>query len=67
MLEFVNIHSQYEYGQVSQALCGAINILLKEYMLLVTQLDTEFMKGDLTLQKIWYFVQPSARIMENLH
>jgi len=36
VLEFVNIHSQYEYGQVSQALCGAINVLLKEYLLLVT-------------------------------
>lgn len=30
-------------------MCGAIRILLKEYLLLVTQLDTEFMKADLTL------------------
>lgn len=67
VLEFVNIHSQFEYGQVSQALCGAINVLLKEYLLLVTQLDTEFMKGQLTLQKIWYWIQPSMRIMENLY
>ena len=34
--QFVNIHQQFEYGQVSQALCGAINVLLKEYLLLVT-------------------------------
>ena len=64
--EFVNIHSQFEFGLVSHALCDAIRILLKEYLLLVTQLDTEFMKSDLTLQKVWFYVQSSLRIMENL-
>jgi gamma-tubulin complex component 2 len=34
--EFVNVHSQFEFGLVSHALCGAIRILLKEYLLLVT-------------------------------
>ena len=34
--EFVNIHSQFEFGLVSHALCGSIRILLKEYLLLVT-------------------------------
>lgn len=63
----MNVHSQFEYGQVSQALCGAIQILLKEYLLLVTQLDTEFMKSSLTLQQVWFFIQPSMRIMENLY
>lgn len=47
--EFVNIHSQFEFGLVSHALCGSIRILLKEYLLLVTQLDTEFNNADLTL------------------
>jgi len=32
----------------------------------VTQLDTEFMKADLTLQKVWFYVQSSLRILENL-
>ena len=64
--EFVNIHSQFEFGLVSHAMCGAIRVLLKEYLLLVTQLDTEFMKADLTLQKVWFYVQNSIRIMENL-
>ena len=54
ILEFLSTHSHFEYGQVSQALCGAINILLKEYLVLVTQLDTEFVKGNLTLQKTWF-------------
>ena len=25
------------------------------------------MKGELTLQKVWYYIQPSMRIMENLY
>jgi len=66
ILEFVNVHSQFEFGLVSHALCGAIRVLLKEYLLLVTQLDTEFMKADLTLQKVWFYVQNSIRIMDNL-
>ena len=67
VVEFVSTHSNFEYGQVSQALWGAINALMKEYLLLVTQLDTEFMKGNLTLQKTWFYIQQSMRIMENLN
>eukprot|EP00357_Protocruzia_adherens_P037186 CAMPEP_0115004238 /NCGR_PEP_ID=MMETSP0216-20121206/19078_1 /TAXON_ID=223996 /ORGANISM="Protocruzia adherens, Strain Boccale" /LENGTH=356 /DNA_ID=CAMNT_0002370177 /DNA_START=45 /DNA_END=1112 /DNA_ORIENTATION=+ len=39
---FINIHSQFEYGRVSHALCSAITQLLREYTLLITQLDSEF-------------------------
>ena len=66
ILEFVNVHSQFEFGLVSHALCGSIRVLLKEYLLLVTQLDTEFNNADLTLQKVWFYVQNSIRIMESL-
>ena len=49
VLEFINIHSQFEYGLVSHALCESIKVLTKEYLLLVTQWDTEFNNADLTL------------------
>ena len=64
--EFVNVHSQFEYGLVSHALCSSIRVLCKEYLLLCTQLDAEFNHGDLTLQKIWFYVQNSIRVMESL-
>lgn len=32
---------------------------------MVVQLDEE-VKGGLTLQKLWYYVQPSCKIMESL-
>ena len=54
--EFVNVHSQFEYGLVSHALCASIRILTKEYLLLITQLDAEFNHGELTLQKVWFYV-----------
>ena len=63
---FVNIHSNFEYGLVSHALCEAIGMLLKEYRLKITQIDAELEKGDLTLQKLWYFIQPCMRTMECL-
>lgn len=66
MENFINAHVHFEFGLVSHALCDAMRALLKEYLLLVTQLDTEFLKSDLTLQKIWFYVQNSLRIMENL-
>ena len=34
--------------------------------MLVTQLDTEFNNADLTLQKVWFYVQNSIRIMDSL-
>jgi len=63
---FVNVHSHFDYGLVSQALCAAIKILLREYVLLINQLDNEFTKGELNLQKLWFYIQPSLRVMENL-
>jgi len=32
----------------------------------VTQLDTEFNKAELSLQQVWFYVQSSIRIMDNL-
>mmetsp|Transcript_9370 Transcript_9370/g.14250 ORF Transcript_9370/g.14250 Transcript_9370/m.14250 type:complete len:94 (+) Transcript_9370:715-996(+) len=34
--QFINVHQQFEFGLVSHALCGAIKVLLKEYLLLLT-------------------------------
>jgi gamma-tubulin complex component 2 len=42
-------------------------VLLKEYLVLLTQLDTEFVKGNLTLQKLWFYIQQSMRMMENMN
>lgn len=63
---FINLHSNFEYGLVNQALCCALQSLMREYILLINQLDSEFLKGELNLQKLWYYLQPSLKIMESL-
>jgi gamma-tubulin complex component 2 len=63
---FINIHSQFEYGLVSQALCAALKNLIREYILLTNQLDNEMLKGELNLQKLWFYIQPSLHVMESL-
>jgi len=42
VLDFLTVHSQFEYGLVSHAVCAHIRTLLQDYLLMVTQLDTEF-------------------------
>jgi len=48
---FIQSHSNFEFGLVSQALCNALRFMEREYVLVVNMLDTEFEKGNLNLQK----------------
>ncbi|KAG7400522.1 Gamma-tubulin complex component 2 [Phytophthora boehmeriae] len=64
--------SRYEYGQVNHAFCAALKTLLKEYMIMVGQIEHQTRNastehgGSFTIQKLWYQVQPSLRTMEML-
>lgn len=59
--------SAFSSGTVSQALCAALQLLLREYLVMVNQLDGEFQKAELTLQKLWFYIQPTVKVMEALH
>lgn len=63
---FVDQRSRFEYGLVNHALCAAVRVLLKEYLVLVAQLEHQFRRGRLTLQRLWFYVQPSLQTMERL-
>ncbi|KAG0228795.1 hypothetical protein BGW42_001992 [Actinomortierella wolfii] len=64
---FVELHSRFEYGFVSHALCAAIRNLLKEYMILVAQLENQFRTtDDFTLQKLWFYIQPTLQTLTSL-
>jgi len=63
---FVEEKSSFEYGQVNQALTAAMRTLMKEYMILVTQLEHLHRQGLLSLQKLWFYIQPTMRTMEIL-
>lgn len=39
---------------------------MKEYLILVTQLEHLQLQGLLSLQKLWFYIQPTMRTMEIL-
>ncbi|KAM4034181.1 gamma-tubulin complex component 2 isoform 2-T2 [Anomaloglossus baeobatrachus] len=63
---FIEEKCSFEYGQVNHALSAAMRTLVKEYMILVTQLEHLQRQGLLSLQKLWFYIQPTLRTMEVL-
>ena len=63
---FIEEKSKFIHGSVNQALCAAMRGLLKEYLLVVAQLEHQFRISQLSLQKLWYYVQPCMRTLEIL-
>ena len=61
---FLETHRRYEFGMVVHALVAAIQELAKEFTLLVAQLEHQMRQGLLTLQKLFFYVQPSLRTYE---
>ena len=63
---FIEEHSTFTHGMVHQALSASMRGLMREYLLVVAQLETQLKMKELTLQKIWYYVQPCFRTLELL-
>jgi len=66
VMRFIQEKSQFEYGQVNHALTATMNALIKDYMVLVAQLETANRKSNFTLHKLWFFIQPTLHTMEIL-
>jgi len=49
---------RYEWGVVCQALAGAMRGVLQDWDLMIAQLEHQLREGKLTLQALWYYVQP---------
>lgn len=63
---FIEEKSSFEYGQVNHALAAAMRTLVKEYLILVTQLEQLHRQGLLSLQKLWFYIQPAMRTIDIL-
>eukprot|EP00903_Cladosiphon_okamuranus_P016182 g14933.t1 len=63
---FASERGQYEFGKVAHALAAGMQRLLREYLVLVAQLENQLLQGKLSLQRLWFYVQPSMRTMEAL-
>ncbi|XP_065054316.1 gamma-tubulin complex component 2-like isoform X2 [Rhopilema esculentum] len=63
---FIDNGSRFESGLVSHALCAAMRSMIKEYFIFVTQLEHQFRSNQLSLQKMWFYVQQCMKTMEIL-
>lgn len=61
---FIQQRSRFVHGMVNQALASAMRSLLKEYLLVSAQLETQQNQGQLTVQKMWYYVQPCLHALD---
>ena len=55
---FAETRRRFEWGLVSQALAGAMRGVLQDWELMIAQLEHQLRNGKLTLQGLWYYVQP---------
>ena len=60
---FIETRSQYQYGLTVHALCAAMRSLVAEHTILVAQLEHQFRQGQLSLQKLFFYVQPATRTL----
>eukprot|EP01133_Synstelium_polycarpum_P015072 gene15072-17841_t len=65
--DFVDTRSNYEWGLVSHALAEAITELLHEHHNLVVMLETQHRANTLTLQRLWFHVQPIMKQFDVLY
>lgn len=61
--KFVDDFSEFECGLVAHAIAAAISSLLRDYLILVAQLEQQAQEGRLSLQKIWFYIQASLDSM----
>ena len=65
---FVEVQSREEYGAVNHALCAAIRKLLKDYLILVAQLETKVLSdAKFTLHQMQLSIIPTAQSLAQLY
>jgi gamma-tubulin complex component 2 len=68
MEAFVEIQSRAEYGAVSHALCAAIRKLLKDYLILIAQLEGQLLNNPtFTLHQLHLHTMPTSQCLAQLY
>jgi hypothetical protein len=57
--QIIHFIDTIDNGLVNQSLVAAMRAQIKDFFTLISQLETQHRKSDLTLQKMWYYLQPS--------
>jgi len=65
---FVEVQSREEFGTVNHALCAAIRKLLKDYLILVLQLEHQLLTNNgFTLHMLSLYTKPTAHMLSQLY
>lgn len=65
---FVEIQSRAEYGAVSHALCASIRKLLKDYLILIAQLEGQLLNNPtFTLHQLHLHTMPTSQCLAQLY
>jgi gamma-tubulin complex component 2 len=65
---FIEVQSRNEYGAVSHALCAAIRKLLQEYLILMAQLEHQFLtNAAFTLHMLNLQIKPTSHMLFQLY
>ncbi|KAI2624391.1 Spc98 family-domain-containing protein [Hypoxylon sp. NC1633] len=65
---FVDVQSRDEFGAVNHALCAAIRKFLQDYLVMVAQLETQFLTNDtFTLHLLNLHTLPTSQMMLQLY
>jgi gamma-tubulin complex component 2 len=65
---FVDVQGRDEFGSINHALCASIRKLLQEYLVMIAQLETQFLTDDsFTLHVLNVHVLPSSHMMFQLY
>jgi len=64
--EFVKFHTRYEFGFVSHAVVASIKSIMREFDVLIAQLEHLLIENKLTLQKMTYLLHPAKSTLNSL-
>ncbi|OJD22705.1 hypothetical protein ACJ73_05945 [Blastomyces percursus] len=68
MEAFVEVQSRAEFGAVNHALCAAIRKLLKDYLILIAQLENQLLNNrNFTLHVLHLHTMPTSQSMAQLY
>ena len=65
---FVDVQSREEFGSVNHALCASVRKILHDYLVMIAQLETQFLTDDsFTLHVLHIHVLPTSHMMAQLY
>lgn len=65
---FIEQRSHLDFGLVNHALCAAMRDMLKDYQVLLSQLEHAFATSpQFTLQKLWFYAHPTLHTLSLLY